>query len=369
MSASTTKLLRKRGGKKKVKDFELTLSQSTLCKAHVFMALEEFCESLVVSQEAHTNEHGVQVGSHFHCYLRLYKRDRIVGLRGVARSNLFDDDEETQESIHISTLRNAKHWIKYITKEDTHPMVKNVDKGTFHQSYKIHEYIRNHEVYNTTDPFIRQNPSLVNIIGRMHTEYWSKVTMNNHRLAVIARPVMPDYEINWVQRVSETLTQHKNLYLYGDTGVGKTVCINWLLQTNIGTVYLPCGSTNWEFGEINNCTVYAVAGDAGESYLSSHRQAILRLTDGDPISINVKCGGFKTVIFKGILIVISNYPPEQDAALLRRFTVINANEYGVSETIQPKTEIQEDVEETINISSEEELENLSTDDERASNSN
>jgi len=169
MSQSESVCVRKRGGKKAVKDFELTLSRSTLEKAHVFMALEEFCELLVVSQEKHQdNGDGLSCANHFHCYLRLYEPDRIVGVREWVGINLFGDEVETYESIHISTLRNAKHWIKYITKEDPYPLTKNIDTGMFHQSWKIHKYIRDNEHINSMDPFIRQNPSLLNINNHTH---------------------------------------------------------------------------------------------------------------------------------------------------------------------------------------------------------
>lgn len=365
MSEPKSVVHRKRGGPKKVKDYELTLSRSSLEKTHVFLALEEFCELLIVSQEEHEDSgDGVLRPTHFHCYMRLHEPDRIVGVREWVGLNLFGDEVQAQESIHLSTLRNAKHWIKYITKEDPYPMVKNVDSGLFHQSWKIHNYIRNHEVINGMDPFIRQNPSLLNILTRMHTEYWNGRRHERHCETIRRRPVQPNYAVDWVRQAGETLCQHKNLYLFGHTGVGKTVLVNYLTTGNCGTVFLPCGTSNWEFGDLTSQTAYAVAGDSPLDYLLQHRSTILRLLDKDPTPLNVKCGQFKTVIFEGIFVVVSNFPPPEDPALRRRFVIIHADCNGVQE-VKPEVEtIQEDIPEVIEVSSDEEIrESISSDEE------
>jgi len=203
----------------------------------------------------------------------------------------------------------------------------------------------------------------------MHTEYWNKQQAVSHAAKVRARPVQPNYNVAWVQLCAETLCQHKNVYLYGPTGIGKTVLINYLTTNNCGTIFLPCGTTDWEFGAISNGTAYAVAGDAPLDYLLSHRSKILRLLDKDPTCLNVKCGQYKTVVFEGIFVVISNFPPPIDPAILRRFTVIHANEDGF-QTIKPEiqtiNEDQEDHEAIIISSDEEDVEVMETNEVRPS---
>lgn len=313
----------KRGGKKAVTKFELTLARSSLCKTHVYLAMEEFCESLCVSQEQHSEEGDVfvQRSQHFHCYLQLYQPSRIVDLRGVVGLNLFGDEEQTWESIHLSTLRNSKHWIKYITKEDPFPMFKNMDSGMFHQSYKIHKYIRENEEFDNMHPFCRQNPSLINILRKTHADYWTKKTLSQHAKAVIQRPTRPAYHVDWVLRTTAALALRKHVYLWGDTGTGKT-CLLTHYALTARAVWLPCETNGWEFGALDNYSTLVIAGDAPENYLSVHRSTILRLCDRDPVSVNVKCGAYKSVIFNGSLVIASNYPPPNDPALLRRFEVI-----------------------------------------------
>lgn len=220
-------LLHKRGGKKAVTQFELTLARTSLTKTHVFYALEEFCQSICVSEEQHSEEFegGLHRSTHFHCYLQLHKPSRIVELRGLVGTNLFGDEEENWESIHLSTLRNPKHWIKYITKEDTHPTFKNMDTGLFHQAYKIHKFERENKEFDTMHPFCRQNPSLINILRKTHCEYWNKRTLTKHSLAVTHRPLQPAYHVGWVRAAQHALASRLHLYLWGPTGVGKTVLL------------------------------------------------------------------------------------------------------------------------------------------------
>lgn len=324
--ATERQLSHKRGGKKAVKHFELTLARSSLSKAHVFSALEEFCQSICVSEETHTEE-GLHSSQHFHCYLFLHEPSRIVDLRGIVGINLYGDEMETWESIHLSTLRNPKHWLKYITKEDPYPMYSGLDSGMFHQAWKIHNFVRNNEVFDTMHPFLRQNPSLINILRKTHAEFWTKKTLIQHAQAVTRRPVWPAYDVDWVHRATMALSQRKHVYLYGPTGVGKSVLLTHYALA-LSAVWLPCAGSAWEFGDVENNTRLAIAGDAPSGYFDSHRSIILRLCDRDPVSVNVKCGAFKSVVFSGSLVIISNFPPPSDPAFLRRFEVIFAEENG-----------------------------------------
>ena len=204
-------------------------------------------------------------------------------------------------------------------------MCKNMDTGMFHQSYKIHKFVRDNPEFDTLHPFCRQNPSLINILRRTtHEDYWNKKTLSQHALAVSQRKVRPAYHVSWVLRVVSALGLRQHIYLYGETGLGKSVLLTHYALTH-RTVWLPCGNTPWEFGKCENNTTLAIAGDAPAGYFDSHRSTILRLCDRDPISLNVKSGGFKEIVFKGSLVIISNYGPPLDPAFSRRFTVIEAD--------------------------------------------
>lgn len=173
-------------------------------------------------------------------------------------------------------------------------------------------------------PFCRQNPSLINILRKTHAEYWNKETLRKHSVTVTHRLVRPAYHVGWVLRVTAALGLGKHVYLWGATGLGKSVLLTHYALTH-RTVWLPCAASAWEFGDLENTTTLAIAGDAPANYFESHRSTILRLCDRDPVSINVKCGAFKSVVFKGSLVIISNFGPPLDPAFARRFEVIEAD--------------------------------------------
>lgn len=331
--------------RKRVRDFECTLSQSTLNKDHVYYALEALCSKLLVAEEAHFDG-----GRHFHIYIRMDKSARcnIIELRSLIESNLYPG-EDSSESIHISSVRNAKHWIKYCTKEDTDPKFKNVDVGLFHQSWKIWDYVRSNERFDMLHPFVRSNPSLCNILSRQHAQYWSD--RRHKEFCNKQVEIIPDNEVEWVRRGDNDFQAHKHIYLWGSTGVGKSTWIGARCRAVAGVVYVPCGMTPFEFSDVDFDTKYVIANDAPSGYLRQHRSTLLQLCDNAMVSINAKLRPLKQVLYSGVVVVVSNFEPDADEALLRRFSVIEADRYAVQKIVCPKTEIPEDVQETICISS------------------
>jgi len=334
--------------RKRVRDFELTLAQSDCRKEHVFYALEDLCDQLLVAEERH--EDG---GRHYHCYLQWSKKAKITDIVEAVEQNVFGDD--FRQSIHVSSLRNAQHWIKYCTKEDTDPICKNMDTGRFHQAWKLYNYIRHHEEFDTDEPFIRQNPSLVNILRTMHNNYWAK--KYHRRTSYRFTEFFANYNIIWAYLFKDAYERGENIILYGRTGVGKTtVALETIGEAK--TAVLQCGKTDWEFGAVTSDTKVILAGDAPGDYVMSHRSTILQLADKGRVTINVKCAPIKTIVFRGQIIIISNDKQEVDAALERRFIWIQATEDAFQTLIQAKTEVPEEVpeDETIYISSEDEEE-------------
>jgi len=326
--------------------FELTLAQSDLDKEHVFFAVEGYCDSTIVAEERHADG-----GKHFHCYLGLREASTITELRPIMEKSLWGTSNGS--SLHLSTIRNKAHWVKYVTKEDVRPLHKGVDSNQFHQAWRIHDYVANNEEFDPMSPLLRQNPALTNIIEKAHAHYWRK----RYESERVNRDLYVDHTVGWVRDALKILADGKHLYLWGLTGAGKTTLMNQLR----GVTHLPCGMTGFEFSSVSSSSAYILAGDAPQGYIKQHRATLLQLCDRGQVSINVKCGPIRQVFFRGQVIIVSNYKWETecdwDLALNRRFHAVYAAENAVHSTTDNriKIEIPADVppEEVIDISSEE----------------
>lgn len=321
--------------KKSCSDFELTLSDCKLDKLHIYYSLEQLCNAIIVSQERHTrcpllpeSEHA---GFHFHCYLNTHSKWKYEALREVISVNL-ESDSAYEGSIHISTLRNKKHWIKYITKEDPCPAWRGVDTGDFHFSWKYNTYCTSNELFNGLDPFVRQNVQYSRIIRdslntlqeQRKVQSWSEHMVEN-------KTVSYDEDIPWVQEVLQwwqTGTQN-GLLIIGQTGVGKSLLIKQLLiESGKRHIRLPCTNRIFEFSEVTNDCEIAFADDINMSYIDDHRQILLQLLDGGPLSIDPKCGPIRSICFRGKIILCTNFDIVLDSALQRRIKVISAIQDG-----------------------------------------
>lgn len=329
--------------------FELTLSRSSLNKEHVFYSLEGISKELIVSQEEHDDGRG----HHFHVYCKTAKKLFVHEFTEAVIEAIFGEDQ-MGESVHTSTLKSKRSWVKYITKEDTTPMHKGVDTGDFHTSWKIHRFIERNRDWNPLHHFVRQNPGMHNIVKTMHTHYWNKNAEKVYRNEY--RRISPDYSVEWVSTLWD-LTYQKNIYLWGPTGTGKTVCVEQFTRY-MKTTRLSCGNSQWEFGEIQDNTTMVIAGDAPADYMLTHREMLLQLADRRMVVINQKCGPIKTLRFVGTIIIVSNYSPadifSQHPELKRRFNEVHASEKGWTESQRPEVKTETDHEEIIISSDEEE---------------
>ncbi len=324
--------------RKAVKDFELTLAQCKLDKHHVYYALDELCLGLIVAQEVHHpcptfSEGQVERENHYHCYLQFEIGVTIEEIRPTIASTL-GGGEAYEGSIHLSSLRNRVHWIKYCTKEDTTPLYRGVDASLFHFAYRMHDYICRNPKFNSLDVFIRQNIQYTNIIRKAHAEYHSDRTRKG---LLETRTVYPDVGVKWVREALEALYAGKHLLLWGDTGIGKSVTVKYFLEVKYqlqDVAYLPCGDNSFEFSQLDDNTCVAYADDINTDYLVKHRQCVLRLLDGGLCTINPKCDRIRQFTCKAQFIFASNYNCIEctDTAVLRRLCVIHAVGNGFSET-------------------------------------
>lgn len=272
---------------------------------------------------------GEHKSTHVHCYLQLLVKSTIANLRPLVEQNVGLGEAYTG-SIHLSSIKSRKSWIKYITKEDPLPAFRGVDTSLFHFAYRMHSFISSNSVFDSMAPFIRQNINYARLVEKSHTDYWA----NEMKKAVSkTRRIVPDETVPWVRDGLEALRGGRHVLIEGETGLGKSVMSKWFAESKYnyeGVVMLPCSESGFEFSNVNHSSVLVIADDISAQYFVQHRQTLLRLLDGGLLSINPKCEQIRHFVCKAQFIFCTNFSDViiGDAALNRRIQVIKSDVQG-----------------------------------------
>ena len=186
--------------------FAVTAPYTDVSKQFVFDALNEFCIKLCVSEEKHYN--GM---SHHHLYLKTIEAltteevKRIIGM--VYDTNNFADDldaddedlEEDEQQfarelaaehgLHVTKVRSERNYLKYITKEDHNPLLKNINHKMLSFYFRAIEWASNTLEYKEADPFILAHPQFYNLLKHVHAcVHASKKQQANRQLMRYQEP-------------------------------------------------------------------------------------------------------------------------------------------------------------------------------------
>lgn len=324
--------------------FAVTLPRCDLGRRYVYESLLSDCEAIIVSQEKHEDGE-----PHLHLYLHTRElwsfegvRERIMEMFTILCDPPSEGDGidgRDAFSINIQKCNNKANWIRYITKEDDQPLMHNVPLSSCHQSLRILRFIASNRTFDPCAAFVRQQPFLLPRLREMHSAYWNEqsrkehVVLRGYRLGI-------KHAVPWVESLRRALDTSGHVYLYGQSGIGKTINIAaYIREKELWppyVVYLPCGLTEFEFSNVSEACRFIIAGDAPSDYCQKHRSQLLTLCDRGYVSINVKCAPISQFVFSGQVIIVSNYVLPADEALARRFTEIHADEEGFQEI--PQTE-------------------------------
>ena len=197
--------------------------------------LQKVIESLEVEQYIIAEEKGCGNFIHSHVYMKTKNNWLLDNLSGVIRVELENYQPQTVYLMNVETTRNAKKWIKYCTKEDTDPIVSNIDLDLCHDNFLMFDYIKNHETLNPFDYGVNryQTAFKKRRLEEWHATYWdSKIKK--------ARFEHADHEIPKGEKHDEWLQKAKNstkkgVYIWGPAGTGKSQLV-WSLTE--GDCYL-----------------------------------------------------------------------------------------------------------------------------------
>jgi hypothetical protein len=320
------------------KHIGLTYPQCDLTRERVLESLRSLVgnkyRGAIIAQEKHADG-----GFHIHAYLCLSRP------RNFRDASLFDID-----GFHpnIQGLRSPKHWVLYVQKEDTAPLVDgNVETllGSAPPKQRVSDAIAarldagatRDEIYAEFPGFYLMNKRKVDemcewiVAKRLNTgkKDWSECLAR--LIDARQQPMEPETQIELAEWLidnvkTERKLRQKQLWLTGPPGCGKTTLVmNLEKYLRVYWVPMDCGGFFDGFSDDYDLIVF-------DEMKSQFKLTLLnQMICGGPIRLNLK--GASTLKTRNIpCIFLSNYGPclayktqsPQLEAFLDRITVIHS---------------------------------------------
>lgn len=340
------------------KQFAVTVTYTDLDKAFVFDYLTEYCSELLISEELHENG----IDYHHHLYLKFYQKLKRIEVLVLFRDiyiREFDLIESPDtDHLYVSTVRNLKRYLSYITKEDPQPLYKG--HAIWNQiSFftRATKWATDSQEYDFTHPFVLNNPNMYRVLQGVFTQTKNKQSKNQQVKKL--KPIHtccnnPAENPNWQDKViawwndwaiNGYAHKKKQLYLWGIPNAGKTYFINYLLKIAVdhGTdniddqdvidkqVFRPTPNETrfaWQRYQRNSFNIMLI----DEYYNSEYNIAdIKRVLAGETLLANVKGLEPKEIRIQLPTIIISNFaPPDEQTnpqytGIRERLKIVMAN--------------------------------------------
>lgn len=339
------------------KNFAVTVPYTKIAKKYAFDCLVDVCEELLVSEEIHINQ-----DTHHHLYLKTYQSFNRKDISKIIKIvyNLSDAiGFKNTKLVYVETVRNVRHYLSYITKEDCSPIFKGFDirkKLSFY--FRALEWANSQKEYDVTHPFILNNPQYYRLLGKVHAACKKKEAFSRSKhKKLLPIKFVPNKAQNWHEKVlfwwnDWVINGHshkkKQLYLFGPSNVGKTSFINRLLRDAIeqhgeisdieieNQVFSPAPNEQrfaWQSFEPKKHNIIII----DEFHIDEFNiNDLKRALAGESFVVNSKYGEQKTISPKIPFILISNYPPPAPVfdkgankyeGFIQRLNIVEANEF------------------------------------------
>jgi len=248
-----------RGSSTKISElFAVTVPHTNVDKQQAFDNLEHICRKLVISEERHFNG-----DLHHHLYLRTMVKMNLFNVKHIICLAYKIDKKSHQQKkfkfskdcvyvegyVHVSTVRNEKQYLSYITKEDINPIYKGVTEKSFSFAYRSTEWANNSKTFSI-DSYVLSNANNHRLLRELHDqqekkkrEYLRVIPTVYNRNTSLDSPCLPNNDnVGWVLQVinwwndwiiNGPSRKKKQLYLFGGSNMGKSNLIHHLLYSCI----------------------------------------------------------------------------------------------------------------------------------------
>lgn len=230
---------------------------------------------------------------------------------------------------HIDRVRNRRHWVRYITKNDLDALF-HINHTSLSMNYQRWHWAKTTPVFSVPDPFVGANPQLERYHQRYHRSARTAVVpafTGHHRLA-------EGYALPWFRRVHEWFVEtcgewrHKRpqLYLWGDSDRGKSFAVQRIIGThNMRFCYFP-GEGRFAFEDLDVIFHRYILFDGyTREKWQEHQENLKRLLEGCTFLIDRKCQPADRAVFRGHVILVSQELEVTNLGMLNRLLVIHAD--------------------------------------------
>lgn len=298
------------------------------------------------------------VSTHLHAFLEFSDRYFLSDIRNYVL--LFSDDSR----VDVQACRSKKSCLKYISKEDVN-LLTNVKSSLLHFNYRIHVWASNVTHFSHTDPFVVEHRFNYNYIRKYFNDFQLNKSVSPCNLYQCYNAFFNwsmECALWWNSVISDFKLKRKCLYLYGDSNVGKSTFIEFLIgKKNLNSVFYP--GVGKFFMQGFKSHIHKVILFEEFTYKFYPVNMLKRLCEGRKYSFPVKCDTDLSIVFCGPIIFISNFNEVDDVAFKNRLLFVSAQipYWSSASGVVPKCEKENSTSTTIVLSSSEEDSLLSLD--------
>lgn len=266
----------------------------------------ELISAFVICNETGWGEH-----EHSHAYLQTNEPCTLNKMRELLLSE--DPDFNLGD---LQACKSPKSTIIYCSKEDMDVKLKNIDRERLHIDWKINHAANTAKVLSEQNYCVRAiPPNYRPKLQALHDEIWNEKNCDLHKLSALEH----------CHTHSQTLcnilnSDKKGIWIYGDTGTGKTsaalTCLVSPFCRFLGDCYrFPLNNYKGEDDILFD--------ECAHNGYDKHREIILKLTGGFGAECDRKNNSHFTINLTGKLYITSNFPPPIEPEFLRRFDVFH----------------------------------------------
>lgn len=291
--------------------FFLTLVRCALPTRQV--VLEQLCNLLPIAYYAIGLEKHRDGTNHYHVFIELTVAMVLKELTPVLQSHF---------ACNIQPVRNRRNVLHYLSKEDSDTL-HNVSDSSLHVNYRICKWLKRVRRFSLLDPFVMSlGPSYYKYLERMFNEYRQKNTCNMWNPPTVTYDCWYNDVLEWLNDFVRSPYSHKKkqLFLWGESNIGKTSCIRSI--TRGMRVYTP-DVGGFAFGDLI-AGYYDIIIFEEFEFSNYNESTLKRLLEGEPTRLAVKGLVGNVVSWQKPIVMVSNHCPSGFPWFLNRVKVVEA---------------------------------------------